>query len=142
MGFGKSVVIDYNRLLKVIRSALGRGGGYKPIPKGSKVEIQIANGTPAGSELNAIIEPDEGYELDISYMILDVPSGVEANVLITTSEGEYPLLAENTTTGVQIDASDFGGLGGISKIVLYAKVTSTPSEDITVSLEYGGRQVR
>lgn len=143
MPFGKSIMIDYDRLKKIFGSS---GGGtystYKPIPKGSKVEIVIPNGSPAGSEFNGTVEPDEGYVLDITYLILDVPSGVEANIIVETDEGETPLLAENTTTGVILDASDFNGLGGIKKLTLYAKVTTTTTSDVTVSLEYGGRQVR
>jgi len=139
--FGKSIMIDYDRLRRLISSALGRGSGYKPIPKGSKVELVIPSGSPAGSEFNVVVEPDDGYEFDIAYFILDTTSDVEANIIVETSEGEFTLLADNTTTGVMLDASDFGGLGGIKKFILYAKVVNAPASDTTITLEYGGRQV-
>lgn len=139
---GKSTRIDYDLLKQAVARAVGSGGGYKPIPKGSYVAVVIPTGTAVGQEFNATVEPDEGYLLDISYLRLEVPPDVEANVLVTTDEGETPLLADNTSSSVLLDASDFGGLGGISKVTLYVKVLQSPSEDVMAKLEYGGRQVR
>ncbi|WP_297553006.1 hypothetical protein [Thermococcus sp.] len=136
---GRSIGVDYDRL----KQALGPTfSSYKPIPQGSKVEITIPPGTPAEAEFNATVEPDEGYEFDISYFHLDTPTEVEANIIVETSEGEFPLLAHNVTTETFIDASDFGGLSGIKKFTLYAKTVSALTADKTVSLEYGGKQVR
>ena len=139
---GKGITIDYDRIQRAVARATGSGGGWKPIPKGSSVSIVIPTGTSVGEEFNASAEPDDGYEMVISYIILSVPDGVEANVLVETSEGEFPLLANNVTTGVQLDASDFLGLGGIKRLTLYAKVNAVPTSDITVSMEFGGRQIK
>lgn len=142
MMFGKSTMVDYDRLKRAVKSAVGKDSSYKPIPKGSTAELTISSGSPQGLESQVIVQPDEGYVFEITYINLTVPSGVEANVIVETDEGEYTLLSENTTSSVFIDAADFGGLTGIKKLTLYVKVVVAPTSDITVSMEYGGRQVR
>ena len=139
MVFGKSNMIDYDLLATIIG---GANSSYKPIPKGSSTSITIPAGTAVGTEFNAQVLPDDGYVMALSYIILDVPSGIEANVIVDTDEGSTALLANNATTGTQIDASDFLGLGGLKKVTLYAKVTGTLTTDVTVTMEYAGRQIK
>lgn len=129
-------------LAQLAYDLLSLTGSYKPIPKGSSVAVVIPSGTAAGQEFSPTAEPDDGYVFDITYMKLTVPDGIEANVIVTTDEGDTSLLANNATSDTVIDASDFGGLSGIKKITLYAKVVTPPSSDVTPTLEFGGKQVK
>lgn len=114
----------------------------KIIPKGSKVVVEIEPGVPAGTEFSGVTVPDDGYLFNISYFRLTVPDGVEANVIVETDSGEFPLLANNVTNDtVYIDASDFYGLEYLKSFTLYVKVLTDTTSHLIVELEYSGRQV-
>ena len=117
---------------------------WKPIPEGTKVELTFQAGASAGDEASVVVQPDDGYLFDLAYLKLTVPDGVEANVLVTTEAGTNVLFSENLTgpSEVMVDASDFIALGWVQEFELYAKLTSDATADVTVTLEYGGRQVR
>ncbi|WP_297551898.1 hypothetical protein [Thermococcus sp.] len=136
---GRSIGVDYDRLKRALGPTFS---SYKPIPKGSKVELTIPAGSPVGSEFTATFEPDDGYLLDVSYVRITLPDGTEGNVIATTDEGGTPLLAKNTTGTLLLDASDFGALTGLKALALYVKVNQSPSSNVVATLEVGGRQVR
>jgi len=142
MGYGKSTMLDYDRLRMAVQGAMGNTtGAYKLLPKGSSVSIDIDSGTAAGTEFNATVEPDDGFRLMISYIKLTVPTGIEVNVIVTTDAGDSVMFANNVTADTTVSADDFLGLGGIKKLTLYAKVSTSPSSNVTVTMEYCGKQV-